>query len=197
MRANLILIAALTAACARGQGPEAPVADARVVQVLSLEDLEAREAGEEAQARARAAFPEEECAVATSEIGGSFTRAGADQTMTSVTAGPCSGPGSRNELVVHEAGREVWRGDGAPAVRAVDVDGDGQDEFVKVWKDCRGDQCRAEAWLSRTSGDVLHVEDAEEQHCEAVGRVRWTSVSLLIRGRQAEVARSEHWRECR
>lgn len=199
MKTALILAAALATACsaAASRPRTGPAAQERTTQVLTEEDLRRQwEPGEEEKVMARAAAPEDECAEATSLVRGSFTRPGARQAILSVRAGPCDGPGSRNVLVVYEGGREVWRADGAPAVRAMDVDGDGQDEWLKLWRDCRAQECRAEAWLSGADGDILHVEDAEERHCGESGMVRWTSVSVRATGADIREARTEHWREC-
>ncbi len=187
----------LTTACSAARPPAGPAPEARVTQVLTEEDLTRKwEPSEEEASMARRAAPQGECAEPTSLIRGSFTRPGAKQVMLSIKAGPCDGPWSKHILVVLEGGREVWRADGATAVRAMDVDGDGQDEWLKLWRDYRSEDYRAEAWLSRTSGDILHIADAEEWHCGANGQVRWTSVSVLVRAGRAEVARGEHWRGC-
>ncbi len=68
-----------------------------------------------------------------SSIRGSFTAPGRDQTMYYVVVLGCDEPPSakRDVLVTYEDGREVRREAGYQPVRAVDPDGDGQDEWVE------------------------------------------------------------------
>jgi hypothetical protein len=186
MKSALILI--LLTACSAAKPAVTQPGGARVTRVLTEEDLEnVQEPAKEELGGL--------CGEASSLIRGSFTRPRADQEMLSVREGTC-GEHPRNLLVILEEGREVWRGDGAPAVRAMDIDGDGQDEWLKLWKDCRGEECRTEAWLARAGGDIIHVEGAEERYCGATGMIRWTSVSVLVKDGVMKVATGEHWKKC-
>jgi hypothetical protein len=85
----------------------------------------------------------------SSSVRGSFTAPNLVETMYSAQLSKCndlpSSPKSRF-LLVYLGGREVWRTSAPEAVRATDVDGDGQDEWVEVYSQCRG-ECTTEAWL--------------------------------------------------
>jgi hypothetical protein len=126
--------------------------------VLAREDVEAKPDAvpeREAVQVVRASFPGEraECgpgvtkAWVKSSIRGSFTAPGSDQVMYFVRSYECDGLPSqhRDELVVYQGGREVWRTAGNEPVRAIDEDGDGQDEWVEVVGKC-DPECGAEAW---------------------------------------------------
>lgn len=84
-----------------------------------------------------------------SSVRGSFTAPGLAETVYSVQLSRCDGlPTSpkRHFLLVYLGGREVWRTPAPEAVRATDVNGDGQDEWVEVYSQCRG-ECTTEAWV--------------------------------------------------
>lgn len=200
---TIVLLAATTQACAGTHwhgpilvqnGSERPVS--RETEVLTLEDLigETKEPAE-AQGVLRRSFSGDTRKYVTFRIDGSFTGAGRKQSMYSIGS---DGEVQRT-LVVYEAGSEVWRAEGeATAKRAVDVDGDGQDEWVETASSCRGD-CTADAWImraERAGTKVLSsVPAALVSTCgEDGGEIKWTSLSLGAGGSEE---RREHRRDCR
>ncbi len=201
--ATIVLLAATTQACAGTHwhgpilvqdGSERPIS--RETEVLTLEDLigETKEPAESQEVLGKS-FSGDAGKYVTSRIDGSFTGAGRRQSMYSVGS---EGDVQRT-LVVYEADSEVWRAEGeATAKRAVDVDGDGQDEWVETASSCRGD-CTTEAWVmgaEKAGTKVLSsVPEALVSTCgEDGGEIRWTSLSFVAGGSEE---RREHRRDCR
>lgn len=197
------LLAAMTMAAAQGcaagahwHGPilvhdrtEEPVVR-RGKEVVSLYDLEKEPAvPKEAKEILSRSFHGDGCRSVASKIEGSFTGRGRKQTMFSVKNGCGMASGTS---VVYEGGREVWRSENeAVAVRAVDVDGDGQDEWVEVESSCKYD-CSSEAWLVGVqygmSQTLLDVQEAQVSHCEGKeGKIVWKHVVAREDGVQTEI----------
>lgn len=179
--------------------PEVPAAEARHVVAVSFPEAAKGCAGGRTEAWVK------------SSIRGSFTGPGLDQTMYSVQLTDCDSLPSdphRNFLVVVQAGREVWRTLAPEAVRAVEVDGDGQDEWLELSRpnggQCGG-ACVTEAWVERyrhgESAAVAHVEKAEESGCMAPEledrKRKRILVTIERRGTHLRVVPSEHVEQCK
>lgn len=142
-----------------------------------------------------------------SSIRGSFTAPGLSETMYSAQLSRCNDVPSapkQNLLIVYLGGREVWRTIAPEAVRAVDVDGDGQDEWLELANQCN-DGCSTEAWVQGyrrgTPVTVVHVERAQESDCSTMadgehGHTKRVSVSLVRQGSKLRETRSEHVEAC-
>ncbi len=118
-----------------------PVREARQVVAMSFPSATTDCTGSGADAREEAWIE--------SSIYGSFTGPGAAETMYSAQLSRCNDlPSSpkRHFLLIYLGGREVWRTPAPEAVRAVDVDGDHQDEWIEVFSQCNG-ECVTEAWV--------------------------------------------------
>lgn len=142
-----------------------------------------------------------------SSIRGSFTGPNLDQTMYSVQLEGCddlpSAPKERM-LLVYQNGRETWRTTGAEAVRAVDVDGDGQDEWLERATQYGGQcvaGCNTDVWVVRHSRGnavtIVQVEGAEEPNCdEPGGKTRRVSLTAIRRGTAFRIVKSEQVDAC-
>ena len=142
-----------------------------------------------------------------SSVRGSFTGPGLHQSMYYVVVSKCGGLPSEHTdyTVVFQSGREVYRDTGAEPVRAMDVDGDGQDEWLELHGRC-DDMCATEAWVYGHSGGksklFVHVERAQESDCQTMadgvhGQIKQVSVSLVRqRGKLLEM-RSERVEACK
>lgn len=89
-----------------------------------------------------------------SSVHGSFTGAGVRETMYSAQLSRCNDLPSapkQHFILVYLGGVEVWRAAAPEAVKAVDVDGDGKDEWLEVYNQCRG-ECTTEAWIQGFDG---------------------------------------------
>lgn len=209
MRLSALLILAATQACGGShwhgpvrtadwsEEPVRPSANGRVTEIVSLSDLiEGQKDIGDPDDILEKSFPEDECSYVTAAVRGSFTEAGRAQVMYSVRSDGCGGRGA-GTVVVYEEGREVRRYEGAAtARRAVDLDGDGKDEWVETSSSCK-EECRTEAWIMRTDGEkaveVVHVESAQVDECSSEGVIRWTSVEYVHPGREKRV---QHLRPC-
>lgn len=176
-------------------------ASSRTVEVLSKNDLwsvsaEVKEAAEVAResflgsTTECSADPEDDRRGVQVQraIQGSFTSKGAKETMYSVRISRCndlpSAP-AEHYLVVYREGAEVWRTVAPEAVRAVDVDGDGQDEWLELSRWCAG-TCRTEAWVAgirRGEAKTLHhVKEAERSDCTDGGSSVTTTTLTVTDG---------------
>ncbi len=87
-----------------------------------------------------------------SSVRGSFTRPRSHQVMYFVRTYGCDDLRTRgDEIVVYQGGREVWRTAGSEPVLAVDLDGDGKDEWVEESGRC-DPECGAERWARGYEG---------------------------------------------
>lgn len=167
-----VVLAALTGCAARQTTAVLPPRPAPAYEI-TREDVGAKPdvvPEHEAEQVARASFPKERAkcsdgatrAWVKSSISGSFTAPGARQVMYFVRSYECDGLPSqhRDELVVYQGGREVWRTTGNEPVRAMDVDGDGQDEWVEVQGKCDpecGAEARARGYENGETVELAHV----------------------------------------
>lgn len=152
------------------------------------------------------ACPDGPTAWVKSSIHGSFTGPGLDQTMYYVVVSKCGGLPSEHTdyTVVFQGGREVYRDTGAEPVRAMDVDGDGQDEWLELYGRC-DDVCATEAWVYGYRGGKtkqrVHVERAQESDCQTMadgqhGTIKQVTVTVSRRGSHLHEMRSEHMEPC-
>lgn len=210
MRIELAIAALTTCSCAGGthwhrdvpvrdweETPARPprADDPVTATVFSLRDAEPDEPKE---------FPElaGECGSSvTASIEGSFTEAEKDQVMYSVDLFPCDGSvrGGKSLLVVYEGDSEVARMEGGRAVRAIDVDGDGQDEWTETALSCVPETgvCTTSFRTRNAEGRVFAEESkAVVNLCPAGGKIRWKSVTLRTRYGQSERAETRHYSDC-
>lgn len=100
-----------------------------------------------------------EGAWARSSIRGSFTRPGVAETIYSVQLSRCNDLQSapkKHVLLIYMGGKEVWRTEAPEAVRAKDVDGDGRDEWVEVYKDENVVEAWVQGWRDGKAVTIAH-----------------------------------------
>ncbi len=200
MRESLMAAAMLSISCAAHGARETvkAVPDAEMVAMIP-EDLREEDMPPEVELNLR----ECDAGGVVKSIEGSFTGPGRAQKLISAVIIRCDRPGSRPEriLVLTEGGKELARMQGGTATRALDVDGDGKDEWVEAVRDCRtpgGCSTSASIFTARRGGkeEVSDLGEVARSYCEGGTRSVFRTVVIRRTAGTTREIREERWAEC-